>query len=48
MWYALKCELYLAMTESGLIDALPYTDEGYEDDKVREAAARLIEEEVKR
>ena len=29
-----------------LIDALPYTDEGYEDEKVRESAARLIEEEV--
>ncbi|KAL5262244.1 hypothetical protein ACHWQZ_G007835 [Mnemiopsis leidyi] len=37
------------MTESQvLIDALPYTDEGYEDEKVRESAARLIEEEVKR
>ena len=36
------------MTESQvLIDALPYTDEGYEDEKVRESAARLIEEEVK-
>ena len=35
------------MTESQvLIDALPYTDEGYEDEKVRESAARLIEEEV--
>ena len=29
-----------------LIDALPYSDEGYEDEQVREAAARLIEEEV--
>lgn len=29
-----------------LIDALPYSDEGYADERVREAAARLIEEEV--
>ena len=36
------------MAESqALIDALPYSDEGYEDEQVREAAARLIEEEVR-
>ena len=29
-----------------VIDALPYSDQGYEDDRVREAAAKLIEEEV--
>ena len=35
------------MAEHGVvIDALPYSDQGYEDDRVREAAAKLIEEEV--
>ena len=30
-----------------LIDALPYADEGYDTPGVREAAASLIEEEVR-
>lgn len=37
----------MASTDT-LIDALPYADEGYDNPGVREAAAVLIEEEVKR
>ncbi|KAF7241686.1 hypothetical protein EG68_10789 [Paragonimus skrjabini miyazakii] len=32
----------------GVVDALPYSDKGYDDPGIREAAALLVEEEMKR